>query len=129
VTTTEDAALLDTYAAIKQGAQDSILSEMRVLMNQCDSERTATALCRRLSAACERFLSRAVPALPALPRHGEPKLVGEPAMPRVWDVPNSPFGHAMLWLGKSVTDLMQLDDCHDVMWHRPQHTAKGVIYS
>jgi MinD-like ATPase involved in chromosome partitioning or flagellar assembly len=110
VTTADDSALLDTYSTIKRSESDSIPNEIRLLANQCDTEKIATDVCRRLCGASERFLSRRVPALPALPRHCDPIGASDSEVPRVWEAPNSAFGHAMLWLGRAVSDVLQMGE-------------------
>jgi MinD-like ATPase involved in chromosome partitioning or flagellar assembly len=107
VTTTEDLALLDSYALIKQNAGDDDGGDIRVLANQCDSDAVAGEGYRKLSNACQQFLSRSVRALPALPRHVLAVGARENVTPRVWERPNSPFGHAVMWLGRSVSDAMR----------------------
>ena len=115
VTTTDDAATIG-FVRGDQAERGAIRlpADVRVLANQCDSDAIAADVYRRLSTACQRFLSRRVPALPALPRHGAVER-GSPQrdVPRVWESPNSPFGHAMLWLGHAVSDVLQLR-CADV---------------
>ena len=106
VTTTDDVAVMDTYAAIKLSAAESLASDIRVLVNQCDSSATADDVTNRLAAACQRFLGRQVPALPALPRHIAIDAAGTMRVPRVWESPHSPFGHAVLWLGHAVDDVL-----------------------
>ncbi len=69
VTTPDDAAVLDAYAAIKQCAADAVPLPMRLLVNQAESDAAAADAQRRMAVACQRFLSRPLPALPALPRH------------------------------------------------------------
>jgi flagellar biosynthesis protein FlhG len=120
VTTAENSALLDTYTAIKRSAQDSIAADIRVLANQCDRDRISADVYRRLSQASERFLSRAVATLPALPRHVESNGHEARSVPRAWETPNSPFGHAMLWLGRAVSDALQLEETVPAREHDSQ---------
>ncbi len=83
-------------------------ADVRVLVNQCDSDTIAADDAHdALSMACERFLvvapwrhcqrcrGMASPAAPLQAR-----------VPRVWESPNSAFGHAMLWLGRAVCDVL-----------------------
>jgi flagellar biosynthesis protein FlhG len=105
VTTPEDAAVLNAYATLKYCAQAAGRLPVRLLVNQAESDAAANAAHRRLESACQRFLSRSIPALPALPRHGGEFMRAQPA-PRVWEIPNTPFGHAVLWLGRVVSELM-----------------------
>ncbi|HEX2475048.1 MAG TPA: AAA family ATPase [Lacipirellulaceae bacterium] len=107
VTTTDDLALLDSYALIKQNVGDGVGGDIRVLANQCDSDAVAGEAYRKLSNACQQFLSHSVRALPALPRHVPAGGARENGTPRVWKRPNSPFGHAMMWLGRAVGDAMR----------------------
>jgi flagellar biosynthesis protein FlhG len=106
VTTTDDLALLDAYALVKQNVGEGAGPDIRLLANQCDSDAVAGEAYRRLLAACQRFLSRAVRAVPALPRHAPTGATSGSAIPRVWERPNSPFGHAVMWLGRAVGDAM-----------------------
>ena len=110
VTTPDDAAVLDAYAAIKQSAAEAVPLPMRLLVNQAESDAAATDAQRRMEAACQRFLSRPLPVLPALPRHLASEFLGAPSAPRVWEMPNTPFGHAALWLGRAVSDLLSMED-------------------
>jgi flagellar biosynthesis protein FlhG len=106
VTSTEDLALLDSYALVKQNIGEGVDADIRVLANQCQHEAKAVEACGRLTNACQRFLSRTVRALPALPRHAPGDMAGDRGIPRVWERPDSPFGHAVMWLGKAVEDVM-----------------------
>lgn len=106
VTTTNDLALMDAYAAIKLSAADRIETDIRLLANQCDSDAIADDGYRRLTTACQRFLQRSVLAVPPLPRHVAQRSASASQVPRVWEAPNSPFGHATLWLGRAVDDLL-----------------------
>jgi MinD-like ATPase involved in chromosome partitioning or flagellar assembly len=103
-TTTEDSAVMDCYATIKLALTDAADAEMRLLVNQCERPATAIDVHKRLSIACERFLGRQLAAAPALPRHASGDC--RHGRPRVWEMPNSTFGHAVLWLGRSVIDVL-----------------------
>jgi flagellar biosynthesis protein FlhG len=109
-TTTDDVAVMDTYAAIKLSTVDGTAADIRVLANQCECDRAAGAVSDRLANACRRFLGRTVPALPALPRHVADGFVGTGPEPRVWQWPNSPFGHAVLWLAHAVDNVIEAPD-------------------
>jgi hypothetical protein len=78
---------------------------LRILVNCCDNPATARRVVERIATAGQRFLGQSVKAVPALPantiRNG-----GERISPRVWDTPENPFGHAALWLGRSVIDIL-----------------------
>jgi flagellar biosynthesis protein FlhG len=106
VTTTDDVAVMDTYAAIKLNVAESVAGDLRVLANQYDSSATADDVARRLSAACQRFLGCRVPALPALPQHVAMDAAGTARIPRVWESPNSPFAREVLWLGHAVDEIL-----------------------
>ncbi len=106
VTTTDDVAVMDTYASIKLSAAAAIGTEVYVLANQSDNDRIASDVERRLGAACQRFLGRHLAALPALPRHAGDSFGGIGVEPRVWESPSSPFGHAAIWLGHAVNELL-----------------------
>lgn len=108
VTTTDDAAVLDAYAALKVGVPNARGTEIRLLVNQANSETAAANVQRRIQNSCQRFLSHSVPAMPALPRYVRESLAAQ-AAPRVWEVPNSPFGHAALWLGRAVGELLKAE--------------------
>ncbi len=103
VTTVDDVAVMDSYATIKL-ATASLAGEtrVRVVANRCDSERTATEVCGRISNVCRRFLGRVVTQLPTLPDHcGEE---GDP--PRVWQSPRSPFARSMSQLSGAVGEVL-----------------------
>ncbi len=57
VTSTDDLALLDSYALVKQNVGDGVHAEICMLANQCDRDVAAGEAYRRLSDACQRFLS------------------------------------------------------------------------
>ena len=105
VTTTDDAAVMDCYGTIKLAASDELAADVRVLVNQCDDPSLAEAVMARISAACKRFLNRPVTAAPSLPRY-VPKLGYHATAPRVWETPDSAFGHAALWLGRGAIDVL-----------------------
>jgi flagellar biosynthesis protein FlhG len=105
-TSTDDLALLDSYALIKHNAGEGVDGEICVLANQCERDAVAGEAYHRLSDACQRFLSRSVRALPALPRHVPAGGAHGNATPRVWERPNSAFGHAVMWLGRAVEDVV-----------------------
>jgi flagellar biosynthesis protein FlhG len=114
VTTDDDAAVMDAYATIKRhvaGARGTNLENVRMLVNQAENERRAADAERRLSSCGRRFLGCEIAALAALPRHREetPREVQDGiaragARPRVWEAPDSEFGHAALWLGRVIGD-------------------------
>ncbi len=105
VSTPDDDAVLDAYATIKQSVASGDEWPVRLLVNQADSMAAADRAHRRIYKSCQRFLSRSVPALPALLRYESGNL-GTRKPPRVWEVPNTPFGHAALWLGRAVGELV-----------------------
>jgi flagellar biosynthesis protein FlhG len=102
VTTTNDASRLDAYAALKHSVADGIRPAIRLLVNQCDSDQAADDVRRRMQSACQRFLSCQIDALPPLPRQHDSAASGL----RVWEMPNSAFGHATLWLGRAVGEIL-----------------------
>jgi MinD-like ATPase involved in chromosome partitioning or flagellar assembly len=104
VTTGEDAAVLDAYASLKAGVSESPEAAVKLLVNQTDDDSMARDAQTRIENACQRFLLRGVEALPALPRHSVNHFAMGQEEPRVWEMPNSPFGHAMLWLGRAVDE-------------------------
>jgi MinD-like ATPase involved in chromosome partitioning or flagellar assembly len=106
VTTTDGKAVLDAYAALKQCSTDAIQPSVRLLVNQAESDREADDVQRRMESACQRFLSLSIEALPPLPRSGYDAAASACCMPRVWEMPNSTFGHAALWLGRAVSELL-----------------------
>lgn len=110
VTTPEDAAVLDCYAAIKRHATDAAGNAVRLLVNQAENDFVAQRTQSRIESACRTFLSRSLPALPALPRHNANEFVDYDVPPRVWEMPNSPFGHAVLWLGRAVSEWVRDED-------------------
>jgi flagellar biosynthesis protein FlhG len=110
VTTADDGAVLDAYATLKESAAEAVGLPVRLLVNRADSDIEAVNAHRRLENACQRFLSQSIPALPALPRHFASEFVGANLPPRVWDMPNTPFGHAALWLGRAVSEFLGIED-------------------
>jgi flagellar biosynthesis protein FlhG len=122
VTTSDDPAVMDAYSATKRhvaGARDARCENIRVLVNQADSDRLADDAHRRLSNCCQRFLRQSVAAMPALPRWDDRDDALRQAQdltasfgqyPRVWEVPNSKFGHAVLWLGRAIGDVLKAND-------------------
>jgi flagellar biosynthesis protein FlhG len=113
VTTSEDGAVMDAYAAMKRhvvGARDATCENIRLLVNQAESDRGAADAHRRLTNCCQRFLGQGVAALPALPRWADCEDASPCWHPRVWETPNSQFGHAVLWLGRAIEDLLRIED-------------------
>jgi flagellar biosynthesis protein FlhG len=106
VTTTEAPSILDSYAIIKRSVADVLGPDLRVLVNRSDNSRAA-ATQERLANACQRFLQLHVPAVPSLPSHRELDSCEAMTPPRVWEAPNTPFGHAVLWLGRAVSDALE----------------------
>lgn len=123
VTTPGDSAVLDAYATFKESATEAAGLPVRLLVNQADSDVDAVNTHRRLDNACQRFLSQSIPALPALPRHFASEFVGAAAPPRVWEMPNSPFGHAALWLGRAVSELIDSESSF------PRHNCTVAGYA
>jgi MinD-like ATPase involved in chromosome partitioning or flagellar assembly len=107
VTTTEDDAIVDSYATIKRARAAGLACEPWLVVNQHDTTKQAERIHGRLSAACENFLGGPLRAAPALPRHRPSTPGSASSFPRVWESPNTPFGHAVLWLGRSVAELLQ----------------------
>jgi flagellar biosynthesis protein FlhG len=105
VTTPDNPAIMDCYAAIKFAAADDLESDIRELVNRCDQTAAAEKVIARISTACQRFLGRPVTAAPSLPSY-TPKFEGLPKAPRVWETPDSTFGHAALWLGRAAIDAL-----------------------
>jgi flagellar biosynthesis protein FlhG len=105
VTTTDDAAVMASYATIKLAAVDDSDADIRVLVNQCDKPALADEVLDRISAACQRFLGRPVAALPSLPRYSA-RFGNDTSLPRIWEAPDTCFGHAALWLGRAVIDVI-----------------------
>jgi MinD-like ATPase involved in chromosome partitioning or flagellar assembly len=110
VTTTDGPAVLDSYAMLKRSIVDANGPEVRLLVNQCDVERTAAEAQQRFADACQRFLGRSVPALPALPQWSQGDGTSSSTWPRVWEGANTSFGHAALWLGRAVADAVRIED-------------------
>jgi flagellar biosynthesis protein FlhG len=107
VTTAEGPAILDAYAMLKQSVVDATGPDVRLLVNQCENERASAAAQARFASACERFLGRAVPALPALPRDASCAHAGDRAWLRMWEGADTEFGRAALWLGRAVGDVLR----------------------
>jgi flagellar biosynthesis protein FlhG len=106
VTTTDGPAVLDSYAMLKRSVVDASGPEVRLLINQCDHEQMAAEAHQRFASACERFLGRVVPALPSLPRLEYREGASNSTWPRVWEDADTAFGHAALWLGRAVADVI-----------------------
>jgi len=117
VTTPEDATVLDAYAIVKQGVADSAELPLRLLVNQAANDLEADSVHRRLDSVCQRFLSRSLPALPALPMQVGRELGRMHVAPRVWETPHTEFGHAALWLGRAVRDLVGEVSCSQTETH------------
>jgi flagellar biosynthesis protein FlhG len=105
VTTTDASALMDSYATIKMSIADGIGPDVRLVVNACDDDRLAAETHRRISDACSRFLGRSLPALPALARFVAEADTSQ--MPRVWEAPNSTFGHSVMWLARAAHDALR----------------------
>jgi flagellar biosynthesis protein FlhG len=110
VTTAEDAAVLAAYTVLKETATEAPEHLARLIVNQAESDASAHDTEQRIMRSCQRFLSRSIQALPALPRHVAADLASAGMAPRVWDAPNSPFGHAALWLGRAMEELLRNED-------------------
>jgi flagellar biosynthesis protein FlhG len=113
VTTAEDSAVMDAYAAIKRGTSEGIRPAVRVLVNQAESEQLAKDAAQRLQIACRRFLSIELEALQPLPSHLEADGTRAFGSLRVWEAPESEYARAMLWVGKGVRDFVR-PDCSGV---------------
>jgi MinD-like ATPase involved in chromosome partitioning or flagellar assembly len=104
ITTADDAAIVDAYAALKRSASEGIRPPVRLLVNQAENDGVAADVCRRTQHACRRFLSLPLEALPPLPvDENDGDAFGSL---RVWESPHSAFARAMLWVGKGVRDFM-----------------------
>jgi MinD-like ATPase involved in chromosome partitioning or flagellar assembly len=103
VTTPDGSTLLPSYAAIKRSVVEGVGPNLRLIINQSESDRAAAEAHRRMANACSRFLRRTLPAMPSLPRYADES---PQPRPRAWERPNTPFGHAMLWLGRAVGDVL-----------------------
>jgi flagellar biosynthesis protein FlhG len=108
VTTGEDGAVLDAYGVIKASVAESPKAPLRLLVNQAVNDAAASDAHLRIENACQRFLSRSVEALPALPKHATNQFSFGREAPRVWEIPNTPFGHAVLWLGRAVEEILEV---------------------
>jgi len=111
VTATDDAAVMDAYAATKRhmaGVRGATCDNIRLLVNRAEDDRLAADTHRRFATCCQRFLRQKVAALPALPRWDVRDSVER--HPRVWDAPNSEFGHSALWLGRAVANALRVED-------------------
>ena len=86
---------------------EGVDADIRVLANLCERDAAAGEAYGRFSDACQRFLSRSVRALPALPKHAPAVGARVNTTPRVWERPDSPFGHAVMWLGRAVKDALR----------------------
>jgi MinD-like ATPase involved in chromosome partitioning or flagellar assembly len=106
VTSPDDESVMNTYAALKRCAADSVEADIRVLANQCENDAIASVVYDRLSVASKRFLSTEIATLRSLPMHRADPRWRACDLPRVWESPNTPFGRAALWLGQAVSELV-----------------------
>ena len=104
VTTPDNQAVMHCYATLKLAADIDSDAEVRVVVNRCDRPHRGVDVHQRLSSACQRFLGCVVTAAPSLPCHTNK--AGESSPPRVWKSADSPFGHAVLWLGRAAIDVL-----------------------
>src|SRR5262249_54390271 len=88
---------------MKLSAADAIRPALRLLVNRAESDAAADEVVRRMEDSCRRFLSLSVEALPALPRQDDEF---NASAPRVWEAPHSAFGHATLWMARSVGEAL-----------------------
>ncbi len=129
VTTTDAPTLLDTYAMIKRSVVEGIAPDVRLLVNRCDHDQSAADVQHRISNACSRFLGRTMPALPSLPLQLERGDKDSSRVPRVWQVPNTPFGHAALWLGRAVSDVLSTarNSTHLVPHRAKNNSSRRIV--
>ncbi len=129
VTTPDDASLLDAYAAVKLSSSDAIRPAVQMLVNRAENDRAADSAYRRMQNACQQFLSLSIAALPPLPQHEDETIAGGHRAPRVWEAPNSAFGHGVLWLGRAVAERMQDAGCGEQgprLKARPEQSLAGI---
>lgn len=109
VTTPADNAVLDAYTTLKRILSVAAEARPRLLVNQARSRAVADGVQRNMDSSSRRFLHRALPALPALPNHVVLDHTNSETChePRVWRHANTPFGHAVLWLGRAVSELLE----------------------
>jgi MinD-like ATPase involved in chromosome partitioning or flagellar assembly len=69
VATPEERSILATYTMLKMAAHYGALSKVRIVVNRVGELDLAQEVCRRLGAACFRFLNELVPVLSPLPEH------------------------------------------------------------
>ncbi len=104
VTSVDDVAVMDSYATIKLGtAAMAAETDVRVVVNRCDSERKAAEVCGRIGNVCRRFLGRTVAQLPTLPAYGTGNR-DEGDRPSVWRAPRSSFARSMGQLAGAVVE-------------------------
>jgi flagellar biosynthesis protein FlhG len=127
-TTSDDAAVMDAYAAVKRhviSARGATCENIRVLVNRAENDRAAADAHRRLAKCCQRFLRQNVAALPALPRSEDCEVASVGRHPRVWESPNSEFGHAVMWLGRAIGDVLETTlRAVETKSQPPRHTAR-----
>jgi MinD-like ATPase involved in chromosome partitioning or flagellar assembly len=102
VTTADDASVMDAYAMVKLCVADGIRPGIGLLLNRAECESAAVNAQHRIVNSCRKFLSLDVQVLPPLSQY-RADFAGQP---RVWEDPNSQFGHEALWLGRAVSDLL-----------------------
>lgn len=105
VTTPDDVAVMDSYAAIKRGISADASADLRLLVNACaDSAMAAEVQCRAAN-ACQRFLGCTLGRAPYLPRHlGALDASNMPLL--AWDLPGVPFARSVRQLGRFAADLL-----------------------
>jgi len=128
VTTTDDVAVTDTYAAIKLAMSELelVAGNIRVLANQCERAATADDVAHRISQACKRFLGQRVPSLPALPSHAVFDAAGTLQIPRVWDSPTAPFAREVLWLAHAVDDALCVEQKRTSITRQPRAEGSSL---
>ena len=115
VTTPDDAAVLDAYAAIEAERRRTRCScRCRLLVNQCDQRRGRRRMriggCRMLASGFCRDRCRHCRRCRV---HDSDALLAQCVRRAFGKMPNSPFGHAVLWLGRAVSDVLEMRGCGD----------------
>ena len=105
VTTTDDVAIMDSYATIKTIRHRLDTVEVRLIVNQASDEASARDVHNRIDRSCRRFLGLGVDFLGWLPRN-----TAHMVAPIVCDEPGSPFSKHLIQLTKALTSHRQLGD-------------------
>ncbi len=93
ITSPDQVAVMDCYAAIKSLASTGVTAPIRVIVNQAGTPQQAADVCRRIQMSCQRFLQREVLALGHI--SPDPCVPAAASTPFVLRAPASPASQAV----------------------------------